>query len=62
MFSVYPWIYQVDNNMSPEHQMQRVWFPDVNPSIMLRKLPSRFTMAAGDFLEVSGLFFDSFRS
>jgi carnosine N-methyltransferase len=47
---VFPWVHQYVNNLRPEHQTQRVSFPDINPT----DLPpsAQFSMAAGDFLEV----------
>lgn len=38
------------NNLQPEHQVQEVYFPDVNPSDLPEN--AQFSMAAGDFLEV----------
>ncbi|XP_046683268.1 carnosine N-methyltransferase isoform X1 [Homalodisca vitripennis] len=52
MYSLYPWIHQVENNLTPQHQMQMIYFPDVNPSELLRPSAANFTMAAGDFLEI----------
>ncbi|XP_054279680.1 carnosine N-methyltransferase [Macrosteles quadrilineatus] len=52
LYSVYPWIHQVENNMTADHQMQQVYFPDINPNSLLKNGASQFTMAAGDFLEI----------
>lgn len=48
--TLYPWVHQTCNNMSSSDQIQPILFPDVNPS----ELPedSKFSMVAGDFLEV----------
>lgn len=51
-YGVYPWIHQLENHLTSEHQTQIVRFPDVNPYTLLRPNKSQFTMAAGDFLEV----------
>lgn len=51
-YGVYPWIHQLDNHLTSEHQTQMVRFPDVNPYTLLRPNKLQFTMAAGDFLEV----------
>lgn len=48
---VHPWIHQYENNISAEHQMQCVTFPDTNPT-ELSLMKTQFTMIAGDFLEV----------
>uniref|UniRef100_A0A1B6LD18 carnosine N-methyltransferase n=1 Tax=Graphocephala atropunctata TaxID=36148 RepID=A0A1B6LD18_9HEMI len=52
MYSLYPWVHQVENNLTPQHQMQLIFFPDVIPSALLNPTSSNLTMAAGDFLEV----------
>lgn len=39
------------NNLKPEHQIQAVFFPDVNPSDLPENV--QFSMTAGDFLEVT---------
>ncbi|KAG5888005.1 hypothetical protein JTB14_016629 [Gonioctena quinquepunctata] len=46
---VYPWIHQYCNNTQAEHQTLSVRFPDVIP---LPTPDSKFSMTAGDFLEV----------
>lgn len=48
---VHPWIHQYENNISAEHQMESVTFPDTNPA-ELSVMKTQFTMIAGDFLEV----------
>lgn len=53
MYTVYPWVLQVDNNVTSINQIKGVTFPDCNPSDLSTKFgESRFSMAAGDFLEV----------
>ncbi|XP_008209419.1 carnosine N-methyltransferase isoform X1 [Nasonia vitripennis] len=49
-YKVHPWVHQYMNNLQPEHQVQEVYFPDVNPSDLPEN--AQFSMAAGDFLEV----------
>lgn len=48
-YIIYPWIHQYCNNLSAEHQMTSVRFPDVKP---MPTPDSKFSMTAGDFLEV----------
>lgn len=50
LHKVYPWVHHYCNNIKSSDQLEYVMFPDVNPS----DLPpnSRFSMAAGDFVEV----------
>jgi hypothetical protein len=53
MYEVYPWIQQVDNNLRVEDQTAKITFPDTNPSDLKQQLKdSKFTMVAGDFLDV----------
>ncbi|KAK9504288.1 hypothetical protein O3M35_010657 [Rhynocoris fuscipes] len=53
MHTVYPWVLQTDNNMTSTNQITGVTFPDCNPSDLFTKHGvSRYTMVAGDFLEV----------
>ena len=49
-YEIYPWIHQSSNNMSSKDHMCCVKFPNT----ALNKLSSdnRFSMAAGDFLEI----------
>lgn len=49
-YTVHPWLHQYVNNLSCEHQLLGVKFPDVRPSGD-RPNPN-FSMAAGDFLKV----------
>jgi carnosine N-methyltransferase len=47
---IYPWIHQFTNNMRTEDMVRHVSFPDVDANDLPED--SKFTMAAGDFLEV----------
>ncbi|CAH0761688.1 unnamed protein product [Diatraea saccharalis] len=50
-YTVHPWIHQYVNNLSCEHQLMAVNFPDVRPS---GERPNHnFSMTAGDFLKVT---------
>jgi len=50
MYSIYPYIHQVSNNLTSEHQLREIKIPDVLPS----ELPPNadFSYAAGDFTEI----------
>ncbi|XP_014240622.1 carnosine N-methyltransferase [Cimex lectularius] len=53
IYELYPWVHQCDNNMSAEDQVAPIRFPDVDPSELYKMYgTSRFSMVAGDFLEV----------
>ena len=47
---IYPWIHQFTNNLKMDDMVASVTFPDVDPG----ELPedAKFSMVAGDFLEV----------
>ena len=49
-YTIHPWVHQVSNTWSRDHQLTTVTVPDVDPS----DLPQYglFSMAAGDFLDV----------
>lgn len=49
-FQCFPWVHQTTNVLNREDQVRPVSFPDISPS----ELPpnSKFSMTAGDFLEV----------
>ncbi|XP_049882788.1 carnosine N-methyltransferase [Pectinophora gossypiella] len=49
-YTVHPWLHQYVNNLTCDHQLQSVTFPDVRPA---RDKPAdSFSMTAGDFLKV----------
>ncbi|XP_063544384.1 carnosine N-methyltransferase isoform X1 [Cydia strobilella] len=49
-YTVHPWLHQYVNNVTCEHQLQGVTFPDVRPG---GDRPNHhFSMTAGDFLKV----------
>ncbi|KAF6206696.1 hypothetical protein GE061_017932 [Apolygus lucorum] len=54
LYRIFPWTQSCDNNMSSEDMIRPVAFPDVDPSILykMNSGKTRFTMVAGDFLEV----------
>ncbi|XP_067938499.1 carnosine N-methyltransferase-like [Watersipora subatra] len=49
-YLLYPWVHQYNNNRTRESQLASCSFPDRNPSAV--PPGSKFSMAAGDFLEV----------
>ncbi|KAJ2938334.1 hypothetical protein O0L34_g13253 [Tuta absoluta] len=49
-YTVYPWLHQYVNNLTCEHQLLAVSFPDVRPA--KDKPADGFSMTAGDFLKV----------
>ena len=48
---VYPWVHTGSNQVTNSNQLQEATFPDQDPSSLPPK--AQFTIAAGDFLEVS---------
>ena len=48
--NIYPWVHSGSNFISNKDQVMVVSLPDVDPSSISSN--SKFTMAAGDFLEV----------
>uniref|UniRef100_H2Y4A1 carnosine N-methyltransferase n=1 Tax=Ciona savignyi TaxID=51511 RepID=H2Y4A1_CIOSA len=49
-YTVHPWVDQRCNNLSWDHAVKAVKFPDVNPGVLAYK--NRFSIAAGDFLDI----------
>jgi carnosine N-methyltransferase len=49
-YTFYPWAQQYHNNLSSNHQLTRVCFPDINPSQLAQN--TDFSMAAGNFTEI----------
>ncbi|XP_048002400.1 carnosine N-methyltransferase-like [Leguminivora glycinivorella] len=49
-YTVHPWLHQYVNNVTCEHQLQAVTFPDVRPGA--ERPNHHFSMTAGDFLKV----------
>jgi len=49
-FSIHPYVHAMCNNVRREDQLVSVAFPDTDPNLLPEQ--ARFSMAAGDFLEV----------